>query len=290
MFVTSFEWALGAMRGLRSRSSGRRLACSAAALLFLAGTASLSVAASINYGSFIGNTVTYVNVTEDTNTGDPLPLFGSPTVIGDSIDFDPIGFSAQSSGGGVDITDGQLKFMVVAKSDPSTDFAIDSISFAEAGDTTLAGMGTDATFTAVAAYVFIDIQEVDGVGINPIKLLKSLVFNPSGGTYGLGTDGGGGPYYTTSWTGSLLVDLTQALIDKGVKYDLGVTKMSVNIDNVLVAISQPHTYSVIAKKDFGGLSVTVNQPGQGEIPEPTSIALALVGLALVAVRRARYGS
>jgi hypothetical protein len=259
-------------------------------LLFLAGTASLSVAAPINYGTFIGNTVTYVNVTEDTNSGDTQPLFGAPTVTGDSIDFNPVGFDANSTGVGSDTTDGQLTFFVVANTDPNTDFAIDSISFAEAGDTTLAGMGNNNTFTSVTADVFVNIYEVDGVGINTITIPTGLVFTPSGGTYELGTDGGGGPYYHTQWSGSLLVDLTQALIDEGVAFDLGVTKISVNIDNTLTAVSQAGTFAVIAKKDFGGLSVTVNQPGQGEIPEPASVALALFGMALVAVRRARYGS
>ena len=64
----------------------------------------------------MGTHVTYVNVTEDSGADEPLPLFGAPTVTGNSIDFNPVGFDAGSSGGGSDITDSNLVFMVIAKS------------------------------------------------------------------------------------------------------------------------------------------------------------------------------
>ena len=40
-------------------------------------------AAPITYGDFAGSTVMYLDVTENTNSGDTLPLFGAPTVAGD---------------------------------------------------------------------------------------------------------------------------------------------------------------------------------------------------------------
>ena len=67
------------------------------------------------------------------SAADAAPLFGEPfalsppatypcvpcvlcTIPGNSLNFDPTGFSASASGaGGTDITDGQLKFTVVAK-------------------------------------------------------------------------------------------------------------------------------------------------------------------------------
>lgn len=256
---------------LACQALSARLACSAI-LSVLVLSAAVS-AAPINYGSFMGNTVTYVDVTEDSNSGDALPLFGSPTVSGDSLDFDPVGFNAHATGAaGVDITDGNLSFMVVAK--PLQ--VIQNVQLSEAGDTTLAGFGTDATFTSVTATGVLNINEVDGVGIGAISEPITLTFTPSGGTYGLLTAGGGGPLFNSFWSGSWSRDIEQALIDHNVPYIFGATKISINIDNTLTALSQLGTSSLIAKKDFGGLSVTVN------VPEPASLVLVLGGVLVLA--------
>lgn len=282
MISRSNELTRGSARPLISSSAIRacvRLATVVGALLLLAVASQLSLAAPINYGSHMGATVTYVDVTEESAT-DPTPLYGAPTVTGDSIDFNPIGFDANSSGGGTDVTDGQLTFMVVAK----PGYGIPRINFDEAGDTTLAGivpLGSTNTGTVVVADGVIDIHEVDFVGINNISVPFALLFNPSNGDYYLGVDGGGGPFYHTQWTGSVSVNLLQALFDHGVRRVLGPTKISVNLDNALIAFSQPGTSALIAKKDFGGLSITVDQPGGGggpDIPEPASLMLAGLGL------------
>jgi hypothetical protein len=234
-------------------------------------------AAPINYGNFMGNTVTYVDVTEDSNSGDTLPLFGAPTVSGDSLDFDPVGFDAHATGaGGVDITDGNLTFMIVAKDL----YAIKSVSLSEAGDTTLAGFGNDGTFTSVTGTGVLNINEVDGVGIATISEPVSLMFVPSGGTFGLLSDGGGGPLYHTFWSGSWSKDIEDILDDHNVSFTRGATKISINIDNTLTALSQAGTFSLIAKKEFGGLSITVN------VPEPATCSLLALGLlAMVVTRR-----
>jgi PEP-CTERM motif len=232
-----------------------------------------ALAASINYGSFMGSTVTYVDVTEGSNSGDPLPLFGPPTVSGDSLDFDPVGFNANATGaGGVDVTDGNLKFMVMSKGSNG----INALKLSEAGDTTLAGFGTDATFTAVTGTGILKVNAVDGVGINTISVPFSMTFTPSGGTFGLLSDGGGGPLFSSLWSGGVMLDINAILTAKGQSYVHGATKITVNLDNTLTALSQLGTSSLIAKKDFGGLSVTV-------IPEPSTCLLfgiVVIGLAL----------
>jgi hypothetical protein len=69
-----------------------------------------------------------------------------------------------------------------------------------------------------------------------------------------------------------------------VTYKQGVTKISVNIDNILTAASQDGSTALIAKKDADGLVVTVN------VPEPASCLLACTGLMLAALfRRRRAG-
>jgi len=234
--------------------------------------------AAMVYGNYPGATVDYIDVTEDTNTGDTLPLFGAPVVSGDSLDFDPVGFSASSSGGGApDFTDGQLSFMIQAKDGNS----IDSLFFSEAGDTSLGrGLGSlDDAETEVTADIFIDILEVDGVPINQINVVGALTFTPSGGSYSLSSDGGGSSSYQTAWSGSYFVDFLPVLTSNSIQGK--VTKVSVNLDNTLRAASATGSSAFIAKKDFDGVSITSN-PDQNMIPEPGTVTLAVLGMLAIA--------
>jgi hypothetical protein len=254
-------------------------------VLVLAIIAQPSSGAQINYGSHMGTHVTYVNVTEDSGASEPLPLFGAPTVTGNSIDFNPVGFDASSANVASDITDSNLVFMVTAKSGSR----IRSITLSESGDTTLAGNvapGSMGTASAVFGSGVLDIHEVDFTGINHISVPFSFTFNPSGGTYFLGTDGGGGPAFNTQWNGSVTLDIEAILIANGfqippgsVDPDGGATKISLDLDDTLVAVSQQGTTSLIDKKDFSARVVRANvpsEPGGGvePVPEPTTLALA----------------
>ena len=257
-----------------SHRCGTAIVC--LSILGLAFSPAVLHAVPINHGDFSGTTVDFLDVTEDSNTpGDVPPLFGAPTVTGDSLDFNPIGFSASASGAsGVDQTDGQLSFMIVAKSGKG----IQTITLSEAGDTGLAGFGTDTTFTEVKANVFVDIVEVDNVAVAPINIIDSMTFMPSGGDFGLATDGGGGPTFNSTWTGGVLIDVGSLVPPNSV-----VTKVKVNLDNTLTALSEDGTSAFIAKKDFDGLVITVDEM---VIPEPTTALLALSGmLALTCSRR-----
>ena len=153
-------------------------------------------------------------------------------------------------------------------------YGISEVELAEAGDTTLAGFGTDATSTSVTGFGVLNILQVDGVGITPIVVPFVMAFSPSGGTYGLATDGGGGPVFNTQWSGFFSEDIELVLANNGIFPAVGATKISINLDNTLTATSEFGTFSLIAKKDFGGLSVTVFT-----IPEPA--ACLLVGLAVI---------
>jgi hypothetical protein len=272
-----------------NRASARFALVAGALLLAAMMIGQPALAATINYGDHMGTTVTYVDVTESSGT-DAVPLFGPPTVTGDSIDFNPVGFDAASAGGGADITDGQLTFMVEAK--PGANGMV-GISFSEAGITQLAGnvaAGDLSTATMVRAAGVLDVHEVDFVPINHISVPFFLTFNPSNGDYFLGTDGGGGPLYFTDWSGGANINLLQVLFDNGIRRTFGVTKLSVNLDNVLVATSQNGTSSLISKKDFGGLTITVQTPGGGggpDIPEPTTLVLVGLSVAGLTVGRRR---
>ena len=275
-----------ASRGFASGSSFVRshpcTAAAAATCLCLGLTGRQSPRAQINYGTHMGTEVSYVNVTEDSGADEPLPLYGPPTVTGNSIDFNPTGFDAASSNGGSDVTDSNLVVRIVAK----PGFVIESVQLSEAGDTTMAGNvppGSMGTATAVFASGVLDIYEVNNQPINHISVPFSMSFTPSGGTFFLGTDGGGGPIFNTQWNGSVTIPVEQILIANG--FDLsaggGATHVSVDLDNTLTAVSERGTSALIEKKDFGGLTVTTF------IPEPTAGALAgVAGLALLG-RRAR---
>ena len=260
----------------------RSFAC-AVLFSFFAVTAS---AGTINYtgpdaGGWQADDVWYGGVSES-NTEGPggttANLFGAPTVAGNAVDFNPTDFVAESTDGGFDITDGQLNFMVVAN--PGK--VIDNLQLSEAGDTTIGGFpSTDATFTTVTAEVFIDVLEVDGSSVTPINLQASMTFTPSDGDFFLNTDSGGLFVFATAWNGSVLVDINQGLIDAGVNFTNGATKINVAMDNTLSANSILGTSSFIKKKDFDGLIVTSN------VPEPTTTLLALLAVAggIVARRR-----
>jgi hypothetical protein len=155
---------------------------------------------------------------------------------------------------------------------------IDQLQFSEAGDFTLAGFGGAGTFASVAANLFIDIVEVDGVSINAIPIITSMSFMPSSGDWDLANDGPG-PVVNGTWTGSVDVDLTQVLIAEGILFTGGVTKVNVTLDNTLVTLSEDGTSSFIAKKDTKGLSVTA------VIPEPSTGLLVGFGFVLVAATR-----
>lgn len=222
---------------------------------------------------WLGDDVWFGGVSESNTVGpngDAASLFGAPaSVSGNTIDFNPTNFVAQSDNGeGAVTVDSQLSFMVVAQQGT----VINDLLFTEAGDTTLNG-NPNATFAVatVSNSIFIDVVAIDGVTLTqPVNLTATMTFTPSDGDFVLSVDGDPVSFtYNDIWTGQADIDISQELIDLGIDFENGATKLNVTLDNTLTANSVDGSSAFIKKKDFDGLVVTSN------VPEPTA-ALLLV--------------
>lgn len=231
-------------------------------------------AATTNYGTFVGTSVTY-DVSEFAIT-DPLPLFGAPTLIGNTLDFNPT-FSSFAAGGASDQTDGQLNLLIKANAGN----AIPSVLFSEQGDFTFTGLGGTAnTYASVSALFNIDVYKVDGIAlVTPLNLVAQMTFAPSAsGFFDKVTFPN--PPGTHFWSGSFNFDVNAALTTAGIVYTSGATEISVSLDNILETQSELGTSARISKKDFKGLGITVPS-----VPEPSIFALTLCGAGWLLARR-----
>jgi hypothetical protein len=162
------------------------------------------------------------------------------------MDFDPIGFDAFAADGlpgSFDLTVGQLNFSV---NDPN---GIPFLLIDEGGDYDLAGFGGAATQVTARLNVRVEVTEVGGQAIVPIKLFDTRIFQDNLT---------GEPEIGTPWSLESVVNLA----------NFGhVTRIDVVVDNHLFAQSEQNSVAHIVKKDF-----------QVFIPEPSTAALAAIGL------------
>ncbi len=221
------------------------------------------------YGDYVGSTVVFEQVTDQNG------LYGAPVVSADSLDFNPNSFEAGCPVHGCvsELVDDTLTFTIQAN---ATHF-VEDIILSEAGDFNLSTfVGTDLAVTSIAANVFIDILEIDGVAVNNINANTSMVFTNAGSFIRDQTIDGTG---TTSaaWIGGLSIDLDAIIIGAGQTGQ--ATRVTLNINNTLTAFAGGAAIAFIEKKDFDGLAVTV-------VPEPGTAILMGLGLAgLASIRR-----
>src|SRR5262245_13353249 len=254
--------------------------CAAVALVSLAvlafGQAAL---ATINHGNFAGTNVTFGNVSETSTFGDPEPLFGAPSVSGNSLLFSPPNFTATTSGaGGLDQT-GALLQTVITATPVST---IGTVNFTEFGDATLIGPANAGTGVFASLAGFVRVLEVNGLPITPLTIgfnaggLQNGSFTPGTlGTAGLDRISNPG---TTLWSGTLSVDIAAALALAGISGK--ATKVELALDNDLYAYTEAAGNSAkIQKKAVTGPTIIIDI-----IPEPGTAALLCIGLVGMTLR------
>lgn len=241
---------------------------SVAAVAIACGLASLARGATISYPSVgpIGPGYTFTNIAESSGT-DGVPLYGSPAAFVIGLSFAPTNFDA-SSAGGVDLTDGQLNYTVVAG--PGAP-GIPQVSFSEGGTFSLGGTGTAATSVSAGAVIHASVTEINGVSIAPIILASSS----STIAYNLSAN----PGASQVWSLSASINIAAQLSGLGYGPGQVATRVDVVIDNQLLTVSESLATASISKADFG-VALT--------IPEPATFSL--VGVALAGVGMARRAS
>ena len=215
----------------------------------------------IRHGDIMSENYTFMDLTEDNL--EPNAFYGNFSTVSDRLIVDPMGFGVQvNPGPGAALLDSELEMMIVPKNATSS---VDVISFSESGDYTNNILsGSNATVSANAPY-FWQIVEVDG------NSLSNLVTGNGVASFSSMANG------TEIWTNTAMIELSAALdaaeAERGVTIGDRITKVNFRFDNTLTAQAGENSTAFIKKKEAGGVQIGVHT-----IPEPSGIALVLVGL------------
>lgn len=243
-------------------------------------------ATSFPYGDFIGSNVKYYSVTETPTkvpqpSGFPYPLFGIPTIFGDTLEFLPSDFNATSTGGSFPFTDSQLS-MNILTTNPS--HPMTSLLIQENGSYSLVGGGASTQAIASINVVLAKILEVNGAPIpsGPISVPATIVYTNLGSAASsvvaneliMNNSILQPPPINQNWTATAYFDFDAALAANQIFGHATTIKLS--LDNCLTATSEvvpinnPST-AHIDKKDF---SIQVNVD---PAPEPGALVLVFLG-------------
>lgn len=231
----------------------------------------------VNHGDFVGTNIMYLDVTESpTKIPGPSPaqLFGAPTVSGNTLDFNPMDFNAEASGGSNELVDGLLSMTIMSN---NAQEYINNLWISEFGAYSLIGGTSGGTQAGISiAPVQAKVTHVNGVALGaPIILPRTISYVNGGGaneTIAFDTmtlESNGGALVGQPWSASVHFDLSQVP---------GATKIDLVLDNTLFATSEAGSIAFIDKKDFQ-IWTTV-------VPEPGTIILGLIGgLGMILVGR-----
>jgi len=238
----------------------------AALVIAAMGTQAATIA---NYGDFPATSVSYNQVSENTDIG----MYQAPIIVEDTINFNPLDMVASSPAGGGAVTNNALlNFDVQANAGKY----IQGLYLTENGIMTTVGSGS-ATYVDVTANFLVTISMVNGVSVPDITESFSMSFNPrEDGTWEFGTDG---PAIGKFWDGSIFLDFASML---GYPGSGGATLANVSLENVLIANADAASTASIQKQNTDGLSITADV-----IPEPASIVLLMGATSFLAFIRRR---
>jgi hypothetical protein len=216
--------------------------------------------ADINYGNFPAADYAFNGVIES-SLFNPLPLYGAPSVSGDTLVFSPADFSSSVQDDNLAVTDGHLVVDITANAGQN----ISTVDLVEKGAYALTGNGTADTYASVSAPVVLTILKVNGVGISQITVTGNI-FGPDGLEWSGGASSG-------PWQGNLALDVTAALRANGIATGYA-TEVKLSMDNALTTQSEVGTSAEIYKTQT---DIT--------LPEPATISLLAAGMIFGAVRR-----
>jgi hypothetical protein len=197
---------------------------------------------------------------------DPPPTFGQPSGS-DSLGFPSLSFKAASAGGSFDLADSKLSMTITAKNNTP---GISAVSLTEFGDYSLVGSALTPTPSAEAKAIgWVTVEEINGAPISPFVVIPNLSGAQFDDVFHL-TDSQTS-VLSTPWSGSLNFDVTDAIRDAGYKTGFA-TKVSLSLDNSLLAKSDAESASYIQKK---GVTIAVDPV---PVPEPSILIMLAMGV------------
>jgi hypothetical protein len=208
------------------------------------------------------------------NVEDLNGLFGAPTVSGNFLDFDPVGFTADcASSITCPPTPDSISDTLTFQIDANAGFFVDRVRLEEEGTTELNSLLGALGATSVVGDIFLDILEINGSPVNNVNANATMNFT-SGGTFNTNEEGAG----NHGWTGLLVLDIDTVIANAGL---IGqATLVEVSLANTLTAFAEDGAIARIDKRDVDGIGITV-------IPEPSTTFLIGLGLAALARRNER---
>jgi len=254
-FLNRAAWAKEAVMAVCKLASGRWV-CAVVSCLMLAPA-----------WSVFGESISYTN--------GAAPIYGNPTVYGDTLLFNPTGYFSSCSGvNGVDMADGLLRVWITSPA------GIESVSVQEGGAWFFFGPGSDATQACVGVFgAQLFVTEVNGlppVG-GPLNMIfGTMDFTPSSSDVGSRTFKATEPIDPVGWQGAMLFDDVGAAL-AGTAYQGGhVTGAMLVFDDILATASEAGAISFIDKK---WVSITTSSE-VGHVPEPGTLVLLAAASAL----------
>jgi len=227
-------------------------------------------ASAVNYGTYTGTSVEYVNVTES----DTLPQLGAPTLSGSSLVFNPTSFSSTASGSGdysSNITDSQITTQIYSVGD----YRLDTIRIQASGSYEFTGTGTQDTMANAYVTVTVTVFGLDGKDLlQPLVLDDvTLSMSPTDGMFNMRDSPS-----SSTWTGDASIDILAALTKAN--YSGHATRVLLYLDDTLSTLSEDGSSVTLRNGDSGGLILTV--------PEPATLSLMILGgLFALRLRRRR---